>query len=254
MPQSAAPSLRWLTRKNLLDQPASQPEARADYQAIRTEGSIPAILREQDPEGWWEHRRHYYSPKFTATHWSMLLLAELDAAPELPGVRLGAEFMLAATQKEVEQHLQENTQKYICFYDNLLRYTIHAGLLEDPRVQRVLDYVNQDTRLFRFRCSWNGDLPCAWGAVRALWGLAAVPPERRSPQVEETIAAGLGWTSCSTAAPWCGLIIPHRGKSIPIGSGSISLCSIPRISCSPCASSKSWGLSTTPARAKPWFR
>jgi len=206
MPQSATPSLRWLTRKNLLGQ--------TDYQAMRTEGPIPAILREQDPEGWWEHRRHYYSPKFTATHWSMLLLAELDAAPELPGVRGGSEFMLSATEKEVDQHLQENTQKYICFYGNLLRYTIHAGLLEDPRVQRVLDYVNQDTRLFRFRCPWNGDLPCAWGAVRALWGLAAVPPERRSPQVEETIAAGLDFllndgTQVLADYPTPGKIHPH---------------------------------------------
>ena len=71
--------------------------------------------------------------------------------------------MLSATQAEVEQHLLENTQKYICFYGNLLRYAIHAGRLEDPRVARVVDYMNQDTTLFGFRCPWNSDLPCAWG-------------------------------------------------------------------------------------------
>ena len=97
----------------------------------------------------------------------------------LPGVQRGAEFMLSATQGEVEQHLQENTQKYICFYGNLLRYTIHAGRLEDPRVARVVDYMNQDTTLFGFRCPWNSDLPCAWGAVRVLCG--DWPPYRPLP-------------------------------------------------------------------------
>lgn len=189
--QSATPSVRWLTRRDLLDQPASQPEARADYQAIQTEGPVPAILAEQDPEGWWGYRRHYYSPKYTASHWSMLLLTELDADPELPGVQRGAEFMLAATQDEVEQHLQEKTQKYICFYGNLLRYAIHAGRLEDPRVARVVEYMNQDTTLFGFRCPWNSDLPCAWGAARALWGLATIPTAARSRQTQETITAGL---------------------------------------------------------------
>ncbi len=189
--QSSTPSLRWLTRKNLLDQTLLQPEARTDYQAIQTEGPVPSILGEQDPEGWWVYRRHYYSPKYKSTHWSMLLLTELDADPKLPGMQRGAEFMLSATEKEVKEHLQEKTQKYICFYGNLLRYTIHAGMLEDPRVGRVLDYISQDTDLYAFRCPWNGDLPCAWGAVRALWGLAAIPLAARTPQVQGTISAGL---------------------------------------------------------------
>ncbi len=93
--QSTPPSIRWLTRKKLLNQLASHPEARSDYLAMRTEGPVPAILAEQDPEGWWVNRRHYYGPKYTATHWSMLLLAELDADPTLPGVRRGAEVVPA---------------------------------------------------------------------------------------------------------------------------------------------------------------
>lgn len=189
--QSATPSIRWLTLHNLLGLPASSPAAQAARRAMREGGPIPAILAEQSPEGWWVHRRHYYSPKYTASHWSMLLLAELDADPDLPGVQRGIEHMLSATQGEVEQHLCENSQKYICFFGNLLRYAIHARRLEDPRVGQVLEYINQDTRIFRFRCPYNGDLPCAWGAVRALWGLAAVPPEAHTPQIKETIAAGL---------------------------------------------------------------
>ena len=38
------------------------------------------------------------------------------------------------------------------------------------------------------------ELPCAWGAARALWGLAALPAkpmERRSPEVAAAIASGL---------------------------------------------------------------
>jgi hypothetical protein len=37
----------------------------------------------------------------------------------------------------------------------------------------------------------NEGLPCAWGAVKALRGLAAIPARERKPQVEASIGAGV---------------------------------------------------------------
>jgi hypothetical protein len=42
-----------------------------------------------------------------------------------------------------------------------------------------------------FRCRLNGELPCAWGAIKALRGLAAIPLDRRSEQVRRAIEAGV---------------------------------------------------------------
>ena len=44
-----------------------------------------------------------------------------------------------------------------------------------------------------WRCRHNDELPCAWGAARALWGLAALPVERRSPGVAAAISSGLAF-------------------------------------------------------------
>ena len=44
-----------------------------------------------------------------------------------------------------------------------------------------------------WRCRHNDELPCAWGAARALWGLAALPAECRSPEVAAAFASGLAF-------------------------------------------------------------
>lgn len=56
---------------------------------------------------------------------------------------------------------------------------------------RLTDRVVHDAIEAGWRCRYNDELPCAWGAARALWGLAALPAERRSPQVASAIASGL---------------------------------------------------------------
>jgi hypothetical protein len=42
-----------------------------------------------------------------------------------------------------------------------------------------------------FACAANENLPCAWGAVKALGGLSRVPVERRSPEVARAIQTGV---------------------------------------------------------------
>src|SRR5262249_27596491 len=42
-----------------------------------------------------------------------------------------------------------------------------------------------------FACGINGGLPCAWGAIKGLRGLAAIPEERRAPRVRGAIESGV---------------------------------------------------------------
>jgi hypothetical protein len=42
-----------------------------------------------------------------------------------------------------------------------------------------------------FACAANDKIPCAWGVVKALGGLARVPVQRRSTQVARAIEAGV---------------------------------------------------------------
>jgi hypothetical protein len=41
-----------------------------------------------------------------------------------------------------------------------------------------------------FACRVNNSLPCAWGGVKVMLALAAIPQERRTPAIERAIAAG----------------------------------------------------------------
>src|SRR5262249_28819293 len=42
-----------------------------------------------------------------------------------------------------------------------------------------------------FACDYNGGLPCAWGAIKAVRALALIPPADRSPLVRRAIHRGV---------------------------------------------------------------
>jgi len=93
-----------------------------------------------------------------------------------------------------------------CLNGNLLRALLGFGWHDDPRVQRAIDWQARSItgegfeRFYRsgtsgpgFRCAANEHLPCAWGAIKVLRALALVPADRRAPQVERAIDAGVAF-------------------------------------------------------------
>jgi len=180
------PSIRYLTLRRLVGRPEDDADVQVARRDMAATGPIPAILARQTERGNWANERSYYSPKYTSTHWSMLLLAELAADPAVERLRRGAEFMLADT----EARLREAGHGWVCFWGNVLRYALHCGFDDDPRVERLTDRVVRDATEAGWRCRYNDELPCAWGAARALWGLAALSAHRRSPEVAAAIAGG----------------------------------------------------------------
>jgi hypothetical protein len=86
---------------------------------------------------------------------------------------------------------------------NLLSSLIHLGFLDDPGVQRSIDwqaraitgeeamrYYQAGTSGPDFACGINQGQPCAWGATKALKALIAVPEARRSPIISSALARG----------------------------------------------------------------
>lgn len=184
--QASTPTIRYLTLRSLLDLPESNHTVRKARQAMQTEGPIPAILAQQTETGAWLGDRSFYTPKFTSTHWSMLLLAELDADPTDPRLQLGARFMLDADVKRVMHWVDGETRGLSCFWGNLLRYVVHSGLQDDPRLENVIGTLTRDGKN-GWRCKYNEDEPCAWGAGRALWAFAGLPLALKTPAVQAAI-------------------------------------------------------------------
>jgi hypothetical protein len=181
------PSIRYLALRHVLGRSEDDAEVQAARREMAASGPIPAILAGQTERGNWAGEHSYYTPKYTSTHWSMTLLAELAADPADARLRRGAEFMLADTEADAARA----GHGWVCFWGNLLRYALHCRFNDDPRVARLTDRVVRDATEAGWRCRHNDELPCAWGAARALWGLAALPAERRSPEVAAAIASGL---------------------------------------------------------------
>jgi hypothetical protein len=179
------PTIRYLALRRLLGKAEDHPDVQSARRAMMSQGPVPAILERQTATGNWPNEHSYYTPKYTSTHWAMLLLAELHADGTDERVRRGAEFMLSATKTG----LRWGDRGLSCFWGNLLRYVLHSGFAGDPRTERVEDYLVRDGLEYEWCCHINGGLPCAWGAARALWGLAAVRNPR--PQTQTAIESGL---------------------------------------------------------------
>jgi hypothetical protein len=190
---SSTPSIRYLTLRQLQGWTDTDHDARDTRQEIMRSGPVPAILAHQAEAGNWSEERSYYTPKFVSTHWSMLLLTELAADGSDARLRRGAEYMLSATEDELGKVLSAESHGLSCFWGNLLRYALHCGFQDDPRVHHMVRYLVADGQDAGWRCGYNGDLACSWGCARALWGLAAIPPEQRSSRVQETIQRGIAW-------------------------------------------------------------
>ncbi|GAI86138.1 unnamed protein product, partial [marine sediment metagenome] len=138
----------------------------------------------------WIADRSFYSPKYRSSHWSMLLLTELAVDPQHPKVRLGAKYM-----RERVFRLRRNENWLFkdglgCFWGNWLRYQLSGGNFSDHWVQEIIQRTCDDI-LRQGRCLYNEELPCAWGIVRGLFGLALIPKNQRSQTVQDAVDAGI---------------------------------------------------------------
>ena len=90
-----------------------------------------------------------------------------------------------------------------CLNGNLLRALIGFGWIDAPEVRAAIDWEARAitgegverwyataTSGPGFACAANEKLPCAWGAIKGLLGLAAVPVADRSPLVRRAIDIG----------------------------------------------------------------
>jgi hypothetical protein len=148
-----------------------------------------------------------YSPKYRATVWSLLILAELGADPDEARIRKACEYHL-------DHSLAKNgafsvyrkpvpSGAFHCLNGNMIFALQRLGYGEDPRVQAARDWlvhtiVGQPPMTYAasaetvpgFGCRINEEQPCAWGANKAIRALLNVPREARSSLVERALEAG----------------------------------------------------------------
>jgi hypothetical protein len=213
-PDKSQPAVRYYTLRDILCHDENDKEVKAAKAAIIKSGPVPVILAAQHPKGYWGKP----GPRFVGTMPAIVFMAQLGADGADPRIRAGCEILLS-------RYIDSNgcllgglswkgTPSFNhCNAGNMEAALLDFGWLSDQRLQtamewlaqtitgeRVADFSNSETSKGYdksenssppFACSANGNLPCAWGAIKAMIALNKVPPAQRTDNMQLAIKQGV---------------------------------------------------------------
>ena len=209
------PGVRYFVLTDILEKPQDDPEVVDAIRAVMAAGPVPAILEAQETEGYWVEPGPGYYPKYRGTVWQIIFLAQLGADGEDPRVQRGCDYVLEHTRSKHGGFSATATPAGMihCLQGNLCSALIDLGCLGDERLDVALEWLARSitgkdiapskeksapVRYLRsgnsgpgFLCSANNQLPCAWGAVKAMLALGKVPDAARTAVMESAIREGL---------------------------------------------------------------
>jgi hypothetical protein len=186
------PSVRYRVLTSLLGRSADDPSVVAARRSIGREGWAAKILAEQLPPGHWvtpkTDARSLYVPKYIATNWRLIVLAELGVSGRDPRVRRAVELFLKAYAGPTEDALGGRSGE-ACFTGNAARMLLALGWGDDPRTRRAIAWI---LRRQKPDGGWHC-FPSRVGTLDAwepLAALAAIPPASRSAAVDRAVERG----------------------------------------------------------------
>jgi hypothetical protein len=204
--------VRYLALRDLVESGSKElPEAK---KKAHREGPIAAILDAMKPEGYWVQPGAGYSPKYTGTVWSLILLSQLGASAELDS-RIGAAgaYIIEKSLIRSGQFTTNGTPSSTadCLQGNLCAALLDLGFW-DSRLEAAFEWMARsvtgegvapmDVRASplryyagkcgpNFACGANNKLPCAWGAVKVMLAFGRLPAAKRTPLVDRAIRSGV---------------------------------------------------------------
>ena len=184
--ESDQPAIRYRTFTELLGRPAGDPEVVAARREVVRTGFGAEVLQDRDPQGWWVNGENLYLPKYLATHWRMLLLADLGASRDDRRIRSSCElwterFPLAGggvggNSKGTGHH---------CVVGNMTRALVQFGYGDDRRVRRSLEWlVETADPKGGWSCFGRGRNLDSWEGLAAF---SVVPRSRWSASMTDTV-------------------------------------------------------------------
>jgi hypothetical protein len=189
------PSVRFFTLSKIQDLPVSDPLIIKSKKEIINSDPVIKLLAIQDQGGWWGNSDQVTMPMYTSTVWQLIILAELGASVEHPAIRKAVDFVFASAQDsqgafphEGSRFQKQSPMDLICNDAMIAWGLIGAGTpANDPRMKKSIDFLTNTLAAGDFRCRFNKGAPCAWGIVKGLRVLAAVPKPQRSQEIERAI-------------------------------------------------------------------
>jgi hypothetical protein len=207
------PAVRASAMQHLLGRGADDPEVREARTEAMVANPIAGILAAQDEGGWWVKPGPGYAPKYSGTVWNLMFLDQLGADPDDGRIQRACDYVLTWSPTALGgfgasgSHLERNpppSSAIHCLNGNLGRALIRFGHRDHPAVRAATDWaartiLGEDVeRWYKsgtsgpgFACAANEGLPCAWGAVKEMLALAAIPIDRRTDREQRAVDAGV---------------------------------------------------------------
>ena len=202
------PSVRYFTLRDILDKPEHNLEVQQAKREIMQHGIVPDILRKQQEPMYLKTYPKFYSDKYKGLVWQLIVLAEMGAKTNSQIIEQ-CEYLLNNSQETEDGGFAMNiaakkgggriTEVIPCLTGNMVWSLIHFGYLDDPRLQKAIHWITRFMRLNdgvennpqippydRYEICW-GKHTCFMGVVKVLKGLSAIPQEKRTNEVNDTI-------------------------------------------------------------------
>jgi hypothetical protein len=231
------PGVRYLALRDLMDIPVDDPDLVEARVTAHREGPIAAVLKRMKPEGYWVKPGAGYSPKYSSTVWSLILLAQLGASSlEDKRINIAGSYFLDQALAPGGQisHAGTPSGTIDCLQGNMLLALMEKGY-EDPRFDIAFDWMARtvtgegiapktekeaERRYYAykcgplFKCGANYALPCAWGATKVMLAFGKVPKGKRTQLINNAIQQGVDFLlgTDPSKADW-----PSGGAEKPSG-------------------------------------
>ncbi len=206
------PAAAYLTRRDLLDEPASSLEEL--HKAAILSNPIALILSKMDPQGFWVKPGPGYGPKYHSTVWSMLSLAQMGVSiQDDERIQTACSYMLehsltpdghfttSAAPSSTFDCLQGNLcwaltelgcrdERLDVAFEWMARSVTGEGVASNKEKKAAVRYYAHKCAA-NFACGSNCGLPCAWGAIKVMRAFGNLPEEKRTPLIRHAIQMGI---------------------------------------------------------------
>jgi len=223
--EESNPSARYFTLRDILGCSESDADLRAVKKKIPKSKPVTKILSRQRPDGYWGDVDNPYIPKYKASYWQVMVLADLGMTRQDPRMRSACNYIFSFQHAEggfssntyrtalreyswrarrgkklpsktdwIQRHIYEG--QLSCLTGNMAAALIRLGYENDPRLQRALNWLimvqNDDGG---WLCPyWSAHAQdrhgCFYGTIGPLEAFSEVSPRKRTHATQRAIEHG----------------------------------------------------------------
>ncbi len=198
--ETEEPSPRYLALTQLQANADDEPPPLTARRRIHEIPPARDILDAQYPSGYWVKPDVGYSPRYRATTWQVLFLAQLGVLP-VARVRQACDYVLDHSRRPFDPLTGKGGDflagdgsgtALLCLNGNMLWALSVLGYGGDPRFLEVFRSLIGRLSRTGFTCRHDENLPCSWAVIKVLLAFSQVAPvETAEKDIRQIVDNGL---------------------------------------------------------------